>query len=117
MLRSGRFLCSGKNNLDLLTALSFLPDLEMAVAYWNLVLSGRFKFLDLWNTFLLVSVPLLLAVCAQCEEGGLQVMWLSILPNQSITCGHCGKREVLYRDHQVADKSPHSFATCRACSR
>ncbi|XP_030875645.1 DCN1-like protein 2 [Leptonychotes weddellii] len=28
-------------------------DLEMAVAYWNLVLSGRFKFLDLWNTFLL----------------------------------------------------------------
>lgn len=30
-------------------------DLEMAVAYWNLVLSGRFKFLDLWNRFLLVS--------------------------------------------------------------
>ncbi|XP_040480843.1 DCN1-like protein 2 isoform X5 [Ursus maritimus] len=29
-------------------------DLEMAVAYWNLVLSGRFKFLDLWNTFLLM---------------------------------------------------------------
>lgn len=42
-------------------------DLEMAVAYWNLVLSGRFKFLDLWNSFLLVSVLLLLAVCAQCE--------------------------------------------------
>lgn len=28
-------------------------DLEMAVAYWNLVLPGRFKFLDLWNSFLL----------------------------------------------------------------
>jgi len=42
-------------------------DLEMAVAYWNLVLSGRFKFLDLWNTFLLVSVLWLLAVCAQCD--------------------------------------------------
>lgn len=28
-------------------------DLEMAVAYWNLILTGRFKFLDLWNTFLL----------------------------------------------------------------
>ncbi|XP_061526173.1 DCN1-like protein 2b isoform X2 [Phyllopteryx taeniolatus] len=27
-------------------------ELEMAVAYWNLVLTGRFKFLDLWNTFL-----------------------------------------------------------------
>ncbi|XP_074007029.1 DCN1-like protein 2 isoform X2 [Numenius arquata] len=30
-----------------------LADLEMAIAYWNLVLSGRFKFLDLWNKFLL----------------------------------------------------------------
>ncbi|XP_074917535.1 DCN1-like protein 2 isoform X1 [Chelonoidis abingdonii] len=29
-------------------------DLEMAIAYWNLVLSGRFKFLDLWNKFLLI---------------------------------------------------------------
>ncbi|XP_059420033.1 DCN1-like protein 1 [Carassius carassius] len=28
-------------------------DLEMAIAYWNLVLAGRFKFLDLWNKFLL----------------------------------------------------------------
>ncbi|KAF3858731.1 hypothetical protein F7725_011932 [Dissostichus mawsoni] len=27
-------------------------DLEMAIAYWNLVLAGRFKFLDLWNRFL-----------------------------------------------------------------
>lgn len=27
-------------------------ELEMAVAYWNLVLTGRFKFLDLWNRFL-----------------------------------------------------------------
>lgn len=28
----------------------------MAIAYWNLVLAGRFKFLDLWNTFLVVSL-------------------------------------------------------------
>lgn len=28
----------------------------MAIAYWNLVLAGRFKFLDLWNRFLVVSV-------------------------------------------------------------
>ncbi|CAL8380867.1 unnamed protein product [Arctogadus glacialis] len=28
-------------------------DLEMAVAYWNLLLTERFKFLDLWNRFLL----------------------------------------------------------------
>lgn len=32
-----------------------ITDLEMAIAYWNLVLNGRFKFLDLWNKFLLVS--------------------------------------------------------------
>lgn len=38
-----------------LYSLFLCADLEMAVAYWNLVLSGRFKFLDLWNRFLLVS--------------------------------------------------------------
>lgn len=37
------------------SACCLCADLEMAVAYWNLVLSGRFKFLDLWNRFLLVS--------------------------------------------------------------
>lgn len=37
------------------SAFCLCVDLEMAVAYWNLVLSGRFKFLDLWNRFLLVS--------------------------------------------------------------
>lgn len=30
-------------------------DLEMAIAYWNIVLDGRFKFLDPWCTFLKVS--------------------------------------------------------------
>lgn len=27
-------------------------DLDMAIAYWNIVLSGRFKFLGLWSQFL-----------------------------------------------------------------
>jgi len=27
-------------------------DLEMALAYWNIVMAGRFKFLNLWSTFL-----------------------------------------------------------------
>lgn len=27
-------------------------DLEMAIAYWNIILRGRFKFLDLWCSFL-----------------------------------------------------------------
>jgi len=27
-------------------------DLEMALAYWNIVMAGRFKFLHLWSTFL-----------------------------------------------------------------
>lgn len=30
-------------------------DLDMAIAYWNIVLLGRFKFLDLWCKFLMVS--------------------------------------------------------------
>lgn len=30
-------------------------DLDMAIAYWNIVLQGRFKFLDLWCKFLQVS--------------------------------------------------------------
>lgn len=41
----------------------FLSDLEMAIAYWNLVLSGRFKFLDLWNKFLLVSRSVYVGSC------------------------------------------------------
>lgn len=43
------------------TALIIFPsylELEMAVAYWNLVLTGRFKFLDLWNRFLKVRKAL-----------------------------------------------------------
>ncbi|KAK7486871.1 hypothetical protein BaRGS_00021842 [Batillaria attramentaria] len=27
-------------------------DLDMALAYWNIVLAGRFRFLDLWCKFL-----------------------------------------------------------------
>lgn len=30
-------------------------DLEMAIAYWNIILRGRFKFLDLWCSYLQVS--------------------------------------------------------------
>lgn len=30
-------------------------DLDMAIAYWNIVMQGRFKFLDLWCRFLTVS--------------------------------------------------------------
>lgn len=31
-------------------------DLDMAIAYWNIVLKGKFKFLDLWCTFLQVNI-------------------------------------------------------------
>lgn len=51
----------GKRRVSPVTVSSFIPahlaspvDLEMAVAYWNLILTGRFKFLELWNRFLLV---------------------------------------------------------------
>ena len=29
-------------------------DLEMAIAYWNIVLKGKFRFLDTWTKFLKV---------------------------------------------------------------
>ena len=29
-------------------------DLDMAIAYWNIVLKGKFKFLDIWTKFLKV---------------------------------------------------------------
>ncbi len=32
-----------------------ISDLDMALAYWNIVLAGRFKFLDLWVKFLQVG--------------------------------------------------------------
>ena len=34
----------------------FVVELEMALAYWNIVLRDRFKFLDLWCQFLQVQV-------------------------------------------------------------
>ena len=33
-----------------------LIDLEMAIAYWNLILKDRFKHLDLWCDHLRVSL-------------------------------------------------------------
>lgn len=30
-------------------------DLDMAIAYWNIVLQGKFQFLDLWVKFLQVT--------------------------------------------------------------
>ena len=33
-----------------------LLDLEMAIAYWNIVLKGNVKFLDLWCSFLRVML-------------------------------------------------------------
>lgn len=47
--------CADVQLSDVFSFFAFGVDLEMAVAYWNLVLSERFKFLDLWNRFLLVS--------------------------------------------------------------
>lgn len=31
-------------------------DLDMALAYWRIVMQGRFKFLDQWCRFLTVSL-------------------------------------------------------------
>ena len=36
----------------------FIADLEMAIAYWNIVFKGRFKFLDMWVQFLTVNIKI-----------------------------------------------------------
>ena len=33
-------------------------DLDMALAYWNIVLKGKFRFLDVWTKFLKVNILL-----------------------------------------------------------
>ena len=40
--------------------LFLFTDLDMAIAYWNIVLKGRFKFLELWCKFLQVSLAQLI---------------------------------------------------------
>ena len=49
--------CTGRLKVKrkVLTSNGSFADLDMSIAYWNIVLEGRFKFLDIWCEFLLVS--------------------------------------------------------------
>ena len=44
-------------------------DLDMAIAYWNIVLHDKFKFLDLWSRYLVVSVHSVIGItlCIACS--------------------------------------------------
>lgn len=86
----------------------FLPDLEMAVAYWNLVLSGRFKFLDLWNTFLLVRVFLLAR--SPCEGSAKPV---TVLITDCLSAGP--RNQCPQRRSQGAHPRPHSASRGKWC--
>ena len=44
------------SSIAAVVAVNVSVDLEMAIAYWNIVLHDRFKFLDLWSRYLVVSV-------------------------------------------------------------
>ncbi len=44
----------GNSDFIILSLSIPLIDLEMAIAYWNIVMKGKFKFLELWCTFLKV---------------------------------------------------------------
>lgn len=44
-------------------------DLDMAITYWNIVLQGKFRFLDLWCKFLQVSVITSRTPAYICSEG------------------------------------------------
>lgn len=52
----------------------------MAIAYWNLVLAGRFKFLDLWNKFLVVSLIITLKITVKMKTLLLPVVLLQHCP-------------------------------------
>ena len=57
-------------------------DLDMAIAYWNIVLKGKFKFLDIWTKFLKVSYYLdlsLFEVQQFYSFFGIQFMQIEIL--------------------------------------
>jgi len=51
------FVCS---SIAVVVGMNMFVDLEMAIAYWNIVLHDRFKFLDLWSRYLVVSALLVL---------------------------------------------------------
>lgn len=55
-------------------------DLEMAIAYWNIVLNDRFKFLDLWCKFLVVCTMQLPFLVPEVTE----IMFLSTGKSQAI---------------------------------
>ena len=44
--------------MNLYTCFGHPVELDMAIAYWNIVLRGRFKFLDLWCSFLQVTTTM-----------------------------------------------------------
>ena len=51
-------------------------DLEMAIAYWNIVLKDRFRFLDIWCQFLQVSLEILVDVVGVEEDTRhIHVIW------------------------------------------
>ena len=50
-----------------------LVELEMALAYWNIVLRDRFKFLDLWCQFLQVWKKI--TTCDDC----MHICWSDVV--------------------------------------
>ena len=64
-------------------------DLEMAIAYWNIVLKDRFRFLDIWCQFLQVSLEILVGVVGRKEDiYHVHIIWGS-LPGPLQLCLTC----------------------------
>ncbi|XP_026971569.1 DCN1-like protein 2 isoform X3 [Sagmatias obliquidens] len=94
-----------------------ITDLEMAVAYWNLVFSGRLKFLDLWNILLLVSGFLLAGAPREGSVGAVA----SVL-TEGLTAGTVGpgpRAEVTKqqtRGHALPPAESGAQGLCPGCS-
>ena len=59
-------------------------DLDMAIAYWNIVLHDKFKFLDLWSRYLVVSMCSVIGVT-------LCIVLLSGIDSLSVVFCRCTK--------------------------
>lgn len=89
----------------------------MAVAYWNLIFSGRLKFLDLWNILLLVSGFLLAGAPREGSVGAVA----SVL-TEGLTVGTVGpgpRAEVTKqqtRGHALPPAESGAQGLCPGCS-
>ena len=83
-------------------------DLEMAIAYWNIVLKDRFKFLDIWCQFLQVYYLMSVRCCIYTCKGGRTIQSSKISQNRIL-------RSFPQWIQGAEFKKPHQFKLYKIC--